>query len=393
MKGRGYVENGHLKAAKYIAKEFKKFNLSKYNEDYFQYFTTPINTQPGKITLNFNTGEKLIPGENFLINPSSPSIKGTYETSVVNISDLLDVDVLKVKLTKSQRKVLLIDIQEISNLNNENANKVKEIINFLSYSPSTTCTAIIVFTKEKLTWSGSTQQLKTPVFTVSKPINSNLINSVTFNCESKFYKDLQTQNIIGYIEGSSKLDSTILISAHYDHLGMMGKKTIFPGANDNASGVALLLNLARHYSAPENLHKYNLAFIAFGAEEIGLIGSKFYTENPVFPLENIKLMINFDLAGTGDDGIKVVNATLHKKQFNQLTNLNKKNSLLKKVSPRGPACNSDHCFFHENNIPCFYIYTLGGIKAYHDIYDKYETLPFTEFENYSTLMKLFIDSL
>ena len=76
---------------------------------------------------------------------------------------------------------------------------------------------------------------------------------------------------------------------------MLGSDAIFYGANDNASGTAMILNFAKHYSNPKNKPKYSIMFIAFGAEEIGLIGSKHYSNNPYFPLEKMKFTLaDFD---------------------------------------------------------------------------------------------------
>ena len=102
-------------------------------------------------------------------------------------------------------------------------------------------------------------------------------------------------------------------------------------------------------------------------------------------------MINFDLAGTGDDGIKVVNGKVYQDKFNLLTQLNDKNQLLPAIEIRGEACISDHCMFYRKGVPSFYIYTLGGISAYHDIYDIPSTLPLTEFEDYFKLITLFVE--
>jgi aminopeptidase YwaD len=133
-----------------------------------------------------------------------------------------------------------------------------------------------------------------------------------------------------------------------------------------------------------------MVFICFGSEEIGLVGSKYYTENPLVPLEKIKFLINLDILGTGDDGIQVVNGKVHKKDFETLVKLNKSKNLLKEVKIRGEACNSDHCFFSEKGVPSFFIYTLGGISHYHNVYDKPETLPLTEYEDLFILLKDFI---
>ncbi|MEO6869327.1 MAG: M28 family peptidase, partial [Ginsengibacter sp.] len=139
--------------------------------------------------------------------------------------------------------------------------------------------------------------------------------------------------------------------------------------------------------------KYNTVLIAFSGEEIGLLGSKAFVDNPLIDLKKIKFLVNFDLAGTGDEGIKVVDGTIYKKQFDILDSLNKEYNLLSKVEIRGEACISYHCRFYAKGVPSFFIYTLGGIAAYHDIYDRAETLPLTNFQNYFDLMVKFFDAL
>ncbi|MBA3704830.1 MAG: M28 family peptidase, partial [Bacteroidetes bacterium] len=160
-----------------------------------------------------------------------------------------------------------------------------------------------------------------------------------------------------------------------------------------ASGCAMLLNLAKFYSRPENKPKCSIAFIAFGGEEIGLIGSKHYTDHPLFPLKNIKFLLNMDIMGTGEEGITVVNGTLFKKEFEKLKQINTENNFIKDVKVRGKAANSDHYHFSENGVKAFFIYTMGGIKAYHDIYDRAETLPLNEFEDLFKMITKFGDYL
>ena len=127
----------------------------------------------------------------------------------------------------------------------------------------------------------------------------------------------------------------------------------------------------------------------FSGEEAGLIGSKYYTEHPVLPLKNIKFLINTDLAGTGEEGITVVNASVYPKEYALLNQVNNENKLLTKINARGKAANSDHYYFSENGVPAFFFYTLGGIKAYHDVFDKSETLPLNEHEDLFKLIVLF----
>jgi len=217
------------------------------------------------------------------------------------------------------------------------------------------------------------------------------VSEIDLIIECKFIKNYTTQNITGIIKGSSVPDSFIVVIAHYDHLGQMGAATYFPGANDNASGVAMILNLASYYA--KNPPKYSMVFIALSGEELGILGAKEFTENPLIRLDRIKFLINFDLAGTGEEGIRVVNGSIYKDKFDLLVKLNNEYQLLPKVDIRGAACNSDHCYFYQKGVLCFYIYTQGGIKAYHDIYDKPETLPLTEFVDYCKLMVKFFDEI
>jgi Zn-dependent M28 family amino/carboxypeptidase len=171
----------------------------------------------------------------------------------------------------------------------------------------------------------------------------------------------------------------------------MGENTFFPGANDNASGISMLLEMARYYA--QFPPAYSVVFICFAGEEAGLIGSKYFTTHPLIPLKKIRFLTNVDLAGTGDEGITVVNATEFQNAFTLLNCINDSSNLLTKINARGKAANSDHYWFTEKGVPSFFIYTLGGIKAYHDVNDKAETLPFTEFDDLLTLLIRFNDGL
>ena len=389
MKGRGYVENGDRNAANYLAAEFEKAGLKKYSKTYFQTFNTPVNTFPGKMSLSIN-GKKLKPGEDFLIDPGSPGISGKFSVEILTAEDILSNDGWMTKVKKSSSRFVVVNVFDKTKYNADQLKHIKEVISFLQYSDENPARGTLILTTEKLTWSGSTELFSRPCFTIKASTLSEPIKSIEISVENKFLKSHQTQNVVGYIEGTKK-DSLLVFTAHYDHLGMMGSETMFPGANDNASGVSLLLNLVKHFanSKPE----YTLVFIAFAAEEIGLIGSKHFTEHPLFALSSVKFLINFDLAGTGDDGIQVVNGKIYQQKFELITALNDQDNLLMQVKSRGEACNSDHCMFYSKGVPCFYIYTLGGIQAYHDIYDRAETLPLTDYQDYFRLLIKFIEKL
>ncbi|HEX6223511.1 MAG TPA: M28 family peptidase [Chryseolinea sp.] len=389
MKGRGYVANGDRNAANYLAAEFAKAGLKKFAKTYFQTFTTPVNSFPGKMMLSLN-GKALKPGEDFLIEPGSAGVSGKFSTQHLTVEDLLSNDEWIKKIKGAPTKFIVVNSFDKAKYNADQLKRINEVISFLKYNDDNPAKGTLVMTGEKLTWSGSTELFSKPSFTISASSVSEPVTSIEVSAENKFLKNYQSQNVIGYIEGTNK-DSLLVLTAHYDHLGMMGAETMFPGANDNASGVSLLMNFVKHFST--NKPRYTVVFIAFAAEEIGLVGSAYFTEHPLFPLAKIKFLLNFDLAGTGDDGIQVVNGKIYQKKFDLLTQLNERDKLLKQIKIRGEACNSDHCMFHSKGVPCFFIYTLGGIQAYHDIYDRADTLPLTDYQDYFDLLVKFIDKL
>ena len=159
---------------------------------------------------------------------------------------------------------------------------------------------------------------------------------------------------------------------------------VFPGANDNASGTSMLLSLAKYYAKKKP--KYNMLFIGFGAEEVGIKGSYNFVNNPPIEMDEIKMVINLDIVGTGSDGIAIVNAIEQEQKVKKLISINSSNKLFKKVKIRGQAPNSDHYWFSQKGVPAIFIYTLGGVKAYHDIYDIHETLPLDKYNDLFTLL-------
>lgn len=338
--GRGYVNNAVNKAAHYLKKEFKEIGLDPFNASFSQTYRFDVNSFPNKIDVVID-GKKLKAGEHFLIDPTSQAINSNF---------------------KLIRKDSLTFVS---------ANEGKEIELRL---------------KKKLTYTVATSLKNKVVVELLKDSFMSELKEINVEFKNKFIRDFESQNIAGYVKGIEQPDSFLVFSAHYDHLGAMGKTAYFPGANDNASGVSMLLNLAKYYQ--KNPSKYSVAFLLFSGEEAGLLGSKYYTEHPLFPLKEIKFLTNLDLLGTGDDGIMVVNASVYKSQFEKLVSVNNQKKYVSQIKQRGKAANSDHYWFSEKGVPCFFIYTLGGITSYHDVYDIEKTLPLTD---YNDVGKLLID--
>jgi len=127
-----------------------------------------------------------------------------------------------------------------------------------------------------------------------------------FTFDRNSHKNIPSRNVIGYLDNGAA--RTIIIGAHYDHIGTAelfdGKYPvgqIHNGADDNASGVAGLLEFARYYTRNKEKEPFNFLFIAFGGEEMGLQGSKYYTANPVMPLSDAHFMLNMDMIGRYND--------------------------------------------------------------------------------------------
>jgi Zn-dependent M28 family amino/carboxypeptidase len=239
-------------------------------------------------------------------------------------------------------------------------------------------------------WGISQSHAALPVIQVSRAMNDSLVTEVDIDIESQLIEKQESQNIVGMVRGTGSGDSLIVVSAHYDHIGQLGN-AVFPGANDNASGVALLLALARHFA--QHKPRYDMVFIAFSGEEVGLVGSQYFVNHPTFDLQRISFMLNFDMVGTGINGIKVVNGSNMKRDFAVLKNLNDSLGLVKAVVPRVGGCISDHCHFCKMGVPSFYIHTLGGPVHYHDVHDRPEALPLEEFDNLTKLMIAYLGVL
>lgn len=382
MYGRGYVNGGDEAAAHYLRNQLEKMGVTAFDFNYYQDFKMTVNTFPESMAVEVD-GKKLQPGIDFLVSPDAPSLNGEYDIiyldkSVIGNPNKMD----EFEKTDKKGTVIILD--------STGFNKVQKEYFLSAEKNPFEAEVIIRLLPEKLTWGVSQNVSSFATLEILKRVFPTNAKKIKLNIVNKFLSKYGSQNILGFIEGKTKPDSSIVFSAHYDHLGMMGSETMFPGANDNASGTAMLLSLAQHYSKPENKPDYTMVFIFFGAEEAGLVGSKYYTENPVFPLEEIKFLVNIDLAGTGDEGITVVNGSIFEKEFNKLKELNEAKKYLAQVKVRGKAANSDHYYFTEKGVPAFFIYTMGGIKAYHDVYDKPETLPLTEFQDLFRLLTDFV---
>ena len=377
--GRGYVDNGEHIAAEFIQNQFKSFGLQSFTKDYYQPFFFAINTIQNDNGLSID-GKTLRGGLDYLIAANAQTTKGTFELVYLPDSIFENREAIK-KFFKQDLKNKFILTEY----------RFKEFKHFKDIPIK----GMVYLNEKKMFWnvSNARQPHDFVIIDVMDSIVSRDSKTITLDFKSKYYKKYKTQNVAGYIQGKKYPDSFIVITAHYDHLGKMGNDVYFPGANDNASGTSMLLNLAKYFSMPKNQPDFSIAFITFSGEEVGLMGSTYCAENPLFPLSHIRFLVNLDMVGTGSKGITVVNATIFQKEFKQMQKINTEKNLLKRVKKRGEACNSDHCPFYKKGVPSFFIYTFGDeYNEYHSVFDRYPDIPFTEYEDVFTLMAEFIKS-
>lgn len=379
MKGRGYVKQGDQKAADYIARQFEKNKLLSFEEDYFQPYSFPINTFPGKMKVAVD-GQKLHPGSEFVVSSASPSLMGDYDLlyapdSVFNDSTLERY----IKNMFFENSFLVIN-------GNFKANYGKSIDGIKG---------IVVLSDRNPWWHVSeADQVSTTCWIKTKiEYFPERAKTISIEIENEYLPSYPTQNVIACVKGKSDTNNYIVFTAHYDHLGMMGRKAYFPGANDNASGTAMLLDLASWYSKADNQPEKSMVFMAFSGEEAGLYGSTYYVEHPLFPLEVIDFLINLDMVGTGSEGITVVNGEAYKDVMDELQSINNQ-FYLPEIKARGEACNSDHCPFYNKGVKSVFIYTRGREHLeYHTIYDISKDFPFTVYNGLFKLLTTYVNQI
>ncbi len=219
----------------------------------------------------------------------------------------------------------------------------------------------------------------------TKQPNSFALNSfVSMQTEIVRVK-AETYNVIGYLPARTPSDEYLVVGAHYDHIGYGGpgsgslapdEKKIHNGADDNASGSSGLLELARYFANRRHTLKRNLVFMAFGAEEMGLLGSAHFVNHPAFPLEKTIAMLNMDMIGRMKDSALAISGIGTAKEFEELCKAENREQFKLKLSPDGFGP-SDHSSFYAKNIPVLFFFT-GNHPNYHKPTDTWEKINYAD---------------
>lgn len=210
-----------------------------------------------------------------------------------------------------------------------------------------------------------------------EPIEEEYIIPIKFwNWMSK--KTVKGFNIAGMIKGEKYPEKYIVVSAHYDHLGIKDG-TIYNGADDNASGTCALIELADFFC--ENLPAHSIIFVAFDAEELGLQGAKCFVDEPPVPIENIVLNINMDMIGRNAKNELYICGTHHYPQLKKIIEPSSTQSSIQvlfghdnpKSKQQDWTYSSDHGIFHKEEIPFLY-FGVEDHNDYHKSTDDFENI-------------------
>ena len=337
MFGRGASYHGDSIAAAFLADEMKRIGLLPLQVNYMQYYTYDCYSLEGPISLSIN-GTELQPFTQYRVYPTA--------------RHATPAKVEKAKWKKQLKGGMwLLGVEQID-----------------TYSP------IVGPERED------------PVCVeILDSLIPKRVRKVKAEIPIQFRHNYKTQNVVGYVRGV--IDTMIVFTAHYDHCGTMGDGVIFPGAHDNASGVAAVMDLAR--MSAEQKPYYTMVFMLFSGEESGLKGSKYAAENPLIDYSKVKFLCNIDLFCGGDDGIMVFNAKSEntKHLYDQLKYLNDECHAAPEIRPRDNSANSDHYWF-SNYCPSIFLLTMGQpFGGYHEPADNCAACGLGHYTAYMQMLK------
>lgn len=375
--GRGYAEDGANKAGKYLAKEFARAGA---DEVICQPFTLDINTFPGKMEVEVD-GKKYIPGADFTLREFAPGIKGEFKLYHIDTANYNSEKIFAdLALPENKDAFVVCDFMFT----------YKHSADFKRMQSKSECAnAGFIYTWEtplKFYKAYGEKVSEKPILWVAPDFPADA-KQIKLDIENEFLDDYECFNVIAKVEGK-RHDKCYVFTAHYDHLGKLGKKTFYAGAHDNASGTASIVTLAAHYA--KNQPEYDMYFIAFSGEDANLRGSEFYANNPIVPLSQIKYLFNLDMIADNNPMQYCEVSNEGMKGFELMDKINVEKHYFKKLDRQELAGNSDHYPFAQRNVPCIFFMNEGGdaFKYYHTIYDTWKN---ALFDNYEPTVKLIMD--
>lgn len=369
--GREAGTDGEIKARDYIISNFKEIGLQPlFNDSYTQVFDVNGGANVGYCQLEVNTN----PFENKIdFWPMEFSGEGEAKAEIIKLKygisapDLKYDDYADAKNIEGKIFALLYTIPDsMLKLGFDNYQKAFERAGIAIKKGA----SAVIFYNCKADDPSPSRAIPNNIKPLSAPVlfatkkASKMINVATnmkANVETNITrtKSDPSYNVGGYIDNKAKF--TVVIGAHYDHLGYTtnsyGKKIVSNGADDNASGTSAMMELARFFSDTAK-EKYNMAFLAFSAEEKGLYGSAFFVESNVIDLSKVAFMINCDMVGRLDSTNKelTVYSVGSSPAWEKIIDETDAKGL-KIMKKEACESGSDHYSFYEKNIPDVFFFT------------------------------------
>lgn len=375
MFGRGNTYSGDSIAAAYLVEAFKQIGISPLTTNYFQKYGYYAFSMEGNIQFKIDD-KTLSPFNDYRIAPFSSFLNGSFELIQIDIQEFTDETTREKFLNKNQydvkHQLIYIDISAKKWQKKEGKESVKKFLSEMNQKASLNgINCLLIGVNELPVWTLSATDFErdfTVIYVRSELLKGRKKEKFFISFDNKF-KYHNTQNVVGYLPGTQYPDSFYVFTAHYDHLGTMGDSVIFYGAHDNASGVAMVLDLANYFKKYRS--SYSTIFMLLSGEEAGLKGSMYASLQPLFDFKKVKLLLNLDMQCGGDEGVMVVNSQAEntKNFYRKLVQINKRKNYVTEVKTRPNAPNSDHYPF-SFYMPAIFIYTLGGkIGGYHHFTD------------------------
>jgi len=382
LEGRETGSAGEKLAVEYIVKAFEHIGLTPKGEDGFlQSFKFNSGQILGATNKLMIDGKELKVSNDFF--PAIESSSQTFEGKLVSVGygikapELKHNDYSKPKKLKGKVIIAQLGAPESDNPHSDFQN-YHSVQHKITNAEEVGAKALILI--------GSQKEIDNKIYKKKHIQNVTISKIPVIYLESELYTSLSAAkkikgtidqsrasktgyNILGYINNNAA--TTIVIGGHYDHLGYghfgslyTGKRLIHNGADDNSSGIALLIELAKKLKNTPKEQKNNYLFACFSGEELGLYGSNHFTKNPTISLETVNYMLNFDMVGRleKEDPILAINGTGTSPQWSVLDSLNIESIRIKKgESGVGP---SDHTSFYLKDIPVLHFFS-GAHEDYH----------------------------
>lgn len=379
--GRGYAFGGANKAGEYLLEEYKKAGADEVSR---QPFNININTFPGKMEMSVD-GRKLTPGVDFSMREYSPGVHGTYKLYFIDTNNY-DAEKMFADLEKPEYKDCFVVCDFwFSYRHAQDFKRIWGGTECANAGMIQTWPPLLKFYK-----AYGEKVMGKPVIWATSDFPKDA-QSITVDIDHEFLKDYELFNVIAKVEGR-RHDSCFVFTAHYDHLGNLGKDVFYAGANDNASGTAAIVTLAAYYA--KNRPEFDMYFVSFSGEDANLRGSEYFVNFPVVPLDQIKYLFNIDMIGDNNPVQYCEVSDEGMRGYDLFERINGERHYFEGLNRGELAGNSDHYPFALRHVPCIFFENEEGdaFKYYHTPLDDYEHAIFVTYEPIFRIVRDFVES-